>query len=45
MGDYGDISKVFDGIAILFRIMLFSLLVSVPLAIWKLIDIVYWFVG
>ena len=38
----GDYSTIGDGITALFRFMIFSLIVLLPLALWKLIDIVVW---
>lgn len=36
MGNIGD------GIDLVFRLMFYGLIVSVPLAIWKLVDVVIW---
>ena len=36
------VGRALDGLAMLLRVMFIGLCISVPLAIWKLIDIIIW---
>jgi hypothetical protein len=39
---YGDIGNVIDG---LFKVAFWALVISIPLALWKVVDIAIWFIN